>query len=522
MLTRIRSLFVIIVTGCCCAGACHAKTPMLRSDTMNDDSTKTVWVPNLLGADGPVTIEIDPGVPQATRYEDSKYSGKRPASSPKACMAGMGQASCYAVSNRPGELPLARTVRGEALALNGSQSVFLFEVDTNRQCQVALLEVGPANKLQSLLSLPQQGDWPACRIRFWKNLEVSDFVVLTAAEWDRRSVRFKLKSYEYCPGQEAFVQADWFKTEVSLEQTDDVIQDHLQAIQSRLLDQRHEGRLACDDRQPLTPLTGAIDGVYQGLIGDRKIALEIGAVEDSSRDLYCREGCPGVVDNTVYPFEGLYTEISHVKHILLEGTLLKDGSLRLKEFDDRATDTGDEWRLSFGGDHAIGTFCHCDVTQPDLSALSTTKVVLERLSLGAVYSNESQAAYNELLLNAPLNTGPEMSITDQIGYVMRTDSRFGVSMPHLNRFPDASILAKVNAALDAALEQRRVVAAQCLQSSPCPGIDERFRVLLNRQVLRVRREAYVNCGWIRSDRQVDEAIFDLRTGAGHGSLLELH
>src|SRR5260370_14195462 len=111
---------------------------------------------------------------------------------------------------------------------------------------------------------------------------------------------------------------------------------------------------------------------------------------------------------------------------------------------------------------ATGTFCKCDLSQPSASAGPRQKISLTRVSQKLTpdsswqnYKANSGNSYYDLLLDFPLQQGPEIQASPQIAYSMRTDPRFTVSLPRLTRFPTPAVMARINPDLDAALTDNR-------------------------------------------------------------------
>src|SRR5437016_9513587 len=107
-------------------------------------------------------------------------------------------------------------------------------------------------------------------------------------------------------------------------------------------------------------------------------------------------------------------------------------------------------------------------------------------------------------------------MNDEIGYVMQTDPRFQISLPHLTRFPDAAVMVKVNKDLARELNQRRLEVADCLfqgERSSKGSWDESDSVtLLTRDMLSILRAGSNYCGGAHPDSTVEPLIYNLRTG----------
>jgi hypothetical protein len=207
-----------------------------------------------------------------------------------------------------------------------------------------------------------------------------------------------------------------------------------------------------------------INGIYRGTIGQEQVVLEMGA-----RPAGKEAGNTGdSQDPKVYPIEGRYFYRQHGVDIHLVGMSLGDESIRLREYrrvpDDEFTA---EWRLNVQGDRAAGTFCKCDLGEPSRPAGSLLKVSLRRIS--HEFHSESEMAepglYEQLLLDFPLASGPEIKVNEEIGYEMQSDSRFKVSRPRLMRFPDSAVMTRINREMAGELKEDRLHAAANLSEA---------------------------------------------------------
>ncbi|MBZ5522458.1 MAG: hypothetical protein LAP21_09485 [Acidobacteriia bacterium] len=181
---------------------------------------------------------------------------------------------------------------------------------------------------------------------------------------------------------------------------------------------------------------GALGGLYRGTLASQSIVLEVSQAGTNVEGRY------------------FYSRIG--KAIGLKGTRLPDGSFRLREIQGKKA-SGAEWRLTASGAQASGFFCKCDVRLPAApGAKLRQKISMERAAQGVTY--------NDLLLDFPLQEGPEQRVNDEIAWAMQTDTRFKAEMPHLIRFPDKAVMAKVNADLAARLKSSRQSSAEQFQS----------------------------------------------------------
>lgn len=263
---------------------------------------------------------------------------------------------------------------------------------------------------------------------------------------------------------------------------------------------------------------GAIDGVYRGTIGKQAIVLEIGATDPHRHDAFTDEDVPN------HAIEGRYFYRQHGVGILVEGTVLKDGSLRLQEYQHRKP-SGAEWRLWFHQDSANGFFCRCDARQSrppaphDGLSISLTRVSHGfdpgLGSLGLADNPTPDQAYYDLLLDFPLQTGPEIPAGEWGAYVMQTDERFKVVLPHLTRFPDKQVMSRVNQDLAARLKGGRLAAADCLQGLDfnSGSWDEEVHVgVFTERILSIVRDEEYFCGGAHPDGGPDPILYDMRTG----------
>lgn len=219
---------------------------------------------------------------------------------------------------------------------------------------------------------------------------------------------------------------------------------------------------------------GSVDGIYRGTIGNQEIVVELrGPLGGKHGENYAN-----ALDNQTYPVEGSYFYRRHGVSIELVGTPLGQGILRLREYrhivvEDEFTA---EWRLTMQEGKATGIFCKCELSQPSVSAGPRLKISLTRISQKLTppsgwekYKPHSGNTYYDLLLDFPLQEGPEIQVSPEIVYKMRTDPRYRASMPRLMRFPNAGVMGKINRDLDADLTHNRLWAAAVLSGGEFGG-----------------------------------------------------
>lgn len=198
----------------------------------------------------------------------------------------------------------------------------------------------------------------------------------------------------------------------------------------------------------------SIAGLYRGTLATQQIVLE---VDDSGSGRY------------------FYSRIG--KAIKLKGARLPDGAFRIREYGEKGP-SGAEWKLTAGdGGQISGSFCKCDVRQAAApGAKPPLPISMTKAAAGV--------SYDDLLLDFPLQTGAEVVTSEQIAWAMQTDTRFKVSMPHITRFPDKTVMDKVNGDLAARLRKSRLATAAEFQGDPESGsFSEEVRVgLLSRDI----------------------------------------
>ncbi len=225
---------------------------------------------------------------------------------------------------------------------------------------------------------------------------------------------------------------------------------------------------------PLSAQNRSVDGIYRGAIGNQEIVVELRGPLDGEY----AENYADARDSRTYPIEGSYFYRRHGVSIDLVGTPQGDGVVRLREYRQigAAAEFRAEWRLTMREGKATGTFCKCDLSQPSASAGPRQKISLTRVSQKLTpdsswqnYKANSGNSYYDLLLDFPLQQGPEIQVSPEIAYSMRTDPRFKVSLPRLTRFPNAAVMARINRDLDADLTDNRLWAAAVLSGGEFSG-----------------------------------------------------
>ncbi|MBZ5522459.1 MAG: hypothetical protein LAP21_09490 [Acidobacteriia bacterium] len=227
--------------------------------------------------------------------------------------------------------------------------------------------------------------------------------------------------------------------------------------------------------------------LYSGTLGSQRIVLEI------------------TQGNAT--FKGRYFYMRYGKAIPLKGTRLPDGEFRVREFPD-GKPNGAEWLLSASQGEASGFFCKCDVRVP---AAPGAKPPLS-ISMGRAAAGMT---YQDLLLDFPLKTDPEVSVGSDVAWALRSDTRFKAAMPQLTRFPDKKVMDKVNAELDAKLKESRLNSAEQFQGDPeATEWEETLTVgLVSREVLSMNRVDFSNSpGTAHPDASTVPLTYDLRTG----------
>jgi len=212
---------------------------------------------------------------------------------------------------------------------------------------------------------------------------------------------------------------------------------------------------------------GSVDGIYRGTIGNQEIVVEISGPLDGEHG----ENYADADDLQTYPIQGSYFYRRHGVSIDLVGTPLGKGVVRMREsWDDEFTA---EWRLTMRGGRATGIFCRCDLSQRTAATGRLPKISLKRVSRKLTpdsgweqYKPHSGNTYYDLLLDFPLQHGPEIHVNQEIAYAMRTDARFKISEPRLTRLPRPHAMAGINRDLDAEFAQNRLSAAAACSPGP--------------------------------------------------------
>jgi len=233
-----------------------------------------------------------------------------------------------------------------------------------------------------------------------------------------------------------------------------------------------------------------IDGVYRGTVGGAFIGLEIGGRADNRDELFGMDAA----ERTKAPILGRFFYVARGISILLEGSLLEDGSVRLREYSGFSGEeksgsvltgnlgylnaTGGQWKLNFKRGKASGFFCKCDVKSPGSS--SRRAITLVRISKEYdprfYFSGSTSStcypepddripdiAYYNLLIQSPLKAGAETAISNEVAYVRQQDQRFKVSGILLTRLPDPKKMNKINKEFMSFLNKMRIAAAQFRQ-----------------------------------------------------------
>jgi hypothetical protein len=220
---------------------------------------------------------------------------------------------------------------------------------------------------------------------------------------------------------------------------------------------------------------GSIDGINRGTVGRQQVVVAISEARGGKPGTNYDE--PG--DWNTYPVSGYYFYRRHGVDIQLAGMPLKDGSVRIREYRKRGFSPYEfpaEWRMRFSGDRTIGVFCKCHLSASTKPARPALKIALRRISPRLPppeecekYKAHSGNSYCDLKLDFPDSKGPEIEANAAVAYRMRTDPRFGVSRPELTRFPNARMMSRVNAALDAEYDAARLFAEECLSAGRIGG-----------------------------------------------------
>lgn len=260
-----------------------------------------------------------------------------------------------------------------------------------------------------------------------------------------------------------------------------------------------------------------IDGIYRGTIGRQQVVVEMGLVLPRSTDP--NDGTSG--DRRTYPIEGRYFYRRHGVDIHLVGMPLEDGAFRLREYKrlgDPWDEFGAEWRLAISGGQATGIFCKCDLSRVPTRSVPVLKIHLKRVSRHFHKEFDPDPVFDRLRLDFPIKNGPDIRVTQQIAYRMRTDPRFTAAWPQLTQFPDMPVMVKINAEMAAELHWDRLRAATNLseaqfETSNGGFYDERTTVnFFLPQVLSLRVYRSWYWGGAHPNYSRDSLNYDLRTG----------
>lgn len=240
---------------------------------------------------------------------------------------------------------------------------------------------------------------------------------------------------------------------------------------------------------PSFALCQGINGVYRGTLGKQEIVAEIVADPDKPAE-----------------FTGRYFYRSHGVSISLKGVPAQDGGFLLTEYHAWKS-TGGQWKIQFQNDQASGTFCKCDLRHAP--AGKALPIHLSRVSSGPGQT------YSDLLLDFPLQTGPEVNTAPGYAYVMVEDPRFHTGLPRLTRFPDSAVMARVNQLLADEMRKYRQDVANCVEGVDFNGDDWDVKTgieLFNRHLLTVSREGSIFCGGAHPDNYRSINTYDLDSG----------
>ena len=265
----------------------------------------------------------------------------------------------------------------------------------------------------------------------------------------------------------------------------------------------------------------SVEGIYSGTIGREAVVLELEGVAKSEHG----ENYGDPSDHRTYPINGFYFYRRHGVSIELVGTPMSDGSLRLREYRQVVEyEFTAEWRITIRDDTAEGTFCKCDLSKTSDSGKPRLPIRLKRLSHALPedtweeYKPHAGDIYYDLLLDFPLDQGPEIEVNREIAYRMWTDTRFGVGRPKLTRFPDARVMARINIDLFAEFTQSRLWTAGCLSAGQHTGAfggsyDETASVVaFPPDILSVVVERSWYCGAVHGDASAYGLNYNLHTG----------
>jgi len=170
-----------------------------------------IEVRNLLGAVGPVTVEIIPG------SESGPYREPAAVTPTKACVHGAPLSSCF---ETVGEREFGRPVTAQALDLGEGHSGLLLTATVNDLAastrMVAVLGLSGSGQLVNLLPFAAIGNQD--QFQHWQSGGSSVRLTVANVEWGPerhflwQKYPYRLKSYIFCSDSEKFVLADQFVT----------------------------------------------------------------------------------------------------------------------------------------------------------------------------------------------------------------------------------------------------------------------------------------------------------------------
>ena len=185
------------------------------ADLSKEEKSYTVQINDLLGASGPVTIQIIPGEQKDIDEVDG------PTKPAKACVSGKSASSCYTAQDS--DYKYARNVQTSLVSTGEGHSVLLMSASyltvTEEVKSVVVLGMNADGKLLNLLApvrLPELGG----QYRLWDDKLISPGQILTAAkriwatpEGHFDSHRYRVTTYAFCPTARRYVAVDTFRTQ---------------------------------------------------------------------------------------------------------------------------------------------------------------------------------------------------------------------------------------------------------------------------------------------------------------------
>ncbi|MBZ5522464.1 MAG: hypothetical protein LAP21_09515 [Acidobacteriia bacterium] len=499
----------VLVFALCLAGSGHGN-PLRAEDVPGleqEDQEGILKVENLLGAKGSVTLKV---LPEILEPEYQR---------PRVCIEGAPAAECFEDDDKDDD---AYAFQLEPIDV-GSGKVLIKvvgDVTVGRRSfptVAGLLKVDAQGKLENILPAGDRWLEDFADISTFPIVTSSPIVTLSDRRWSKF---YTYISYRFCLEQDRYLAVDGFA--FGKLKGPGILAGDLKTIQrERLLAQSKVWQHIC------VADPARMNGVYTGTIGDQEIVFEIGNVEEAPQ-FHLHNGLRNlngkqVPDPQVHPLAGRYFYRRHGKVLWLLGRPLEDGSLRIEEYQGQEP-TGFQWRLAFDGDHAHGTFCKCDASQPVAEGTHPLAVALMRVTNGfdAEFQYDGQGgdatdqAYYDALAQLPLKTGTEIRAGAGLAYAMDTDPQLNLRMPRLTQFPDADVMKKVNDRLEEEISARRLFAAGCEHGkfgSGAPRFGDQVSVVLTRRRLVVQRSESYNCGGMRVTGKDHRLVFDLRTGS---------